>query len=288
MQRTATQRSYGHRIEKVVAHLGERLDQPLTLEALAAVGHFSPYHFHRIYRGLMGETVADTLRRMRLHRAAVELLHGAQTLAAIARKCGYGSTAAFNRAFAQAYGCPPGEFRRRRGADAILAPRPMQDPFEDAHMYQVDIAQRAPVTVAALRHTGPYHDIGTAFERLGAWAGGRGIADNRSFGVYYDDPESKPAEALASDACIEIPDAFALENGGPQRLTIAGGRYAVLIHTGPYAELERPYRWLYSEWLPNSGEEAADAPVVEEYLNDPRALPPSQWRTAICMPLREV
>lgn len=287
MQRAATQRSYGQRIEKVVAHLGERLDRPLTLEALAAVGHFSPYHFHRIYRGLMGETVADTLRRMRLHRAAVELLHGAQTLAAIARKCGYGSTAAFNRAFAQAYGCPPGEFRRRRGADAILAPRPTQDPLEDAHMYQVDIAQRAPVTVAALRHTGAYHDIGTAFERLGAWAGGRGIAANRSFGVYYDDPESKPAEALASDACIEIPDTFALENGGPQRLTIAGGRYAVLIHTGPYAELERPYRWLYGEWLPNSGEEAADAPVVEEYLNDPRALPPSQWRTAICMPLRQ-
>lgn len=73
MQRTATQRSYGARIKKVVAHLGERLDQPLTLETLAAVGHFSPYHFHRIYRGLMGETVADTLRRMRLHRAAVEL-----------------------------------------------------------------------------------------------------------------------------------------------------------------------------------------------------------------------
>lgn len=287
MLRTDTQRNYGRRIEKVVAHLGERLDQPLTLEALAAVGHFSPYHFHRIYRGMMGETVADTLRRMRLHRAAVELIHGARTLAAIARLCGYGSTAAFNRAFAQTYGCPPGEFRRRRGADAILAPRPTLDTNEDLTMYSVDITQREPVVVAALRHRGAYHEIGTAFERLGAWAGGRGLAENRSFGVYYDDPESKAPGELKSDACIEIPDALALESDGPQRLTIAGGRYAVLIHTGPYAELERPYRWLYGEWLPNSGEEAADAPVVEEYLNDPRALPPSQWRTAICVPLRE-
>lgn len=287
MQRSATQRSYGQRIEKVVAHLGERLDQPLTLEALAAVGHFSPYHFHRIYRGTMGETVADTLRRMRLHRAAVELLYGTRTLAAIARLCGYGSTAAFNRAFALAHGCPPGEFRRRRGADAILAPRPTPDPIEDASMYRVDITQREPVVVAALPYRGPYHAIGTTFERLGAWAGSRGLAQNRSFGLYYDDPESVPEDELKSDACIEIPGTFALENGGPQRLDIAGGRYAVLVHTGPYAELERPYRWLYGEWLPNSGEEAADAPVVEEYLNDPRALPPSQWRTAICVPLRE-
>ena len=61
----------------------------------------------------------------------------------------------------------------------------------------------------------------------------------------------------------------------------------MLIHTGPYAELERPYRWLYGEWLPASGHEAADAPVIEEYLNDPRSLPPPQWRTAICVPLRE-
>ena len=287
MHRTATQRSYGQRIERVVAHLGERMDQPLTLEALAAVGHFSPYHFHRIYRGTMGETVADTLRRMRLHRAAVELIHGTRTLAAIARRCGYGSTAAFNRAFAQAYGCPPGEFRRRRGADAVLAPRPTQDSSEDFPMYAVDITQRAPVVVAALRHKGVYHEIGNTFERLGAWSGSRGLAENRSFGVYYDDPESVPTDELSSDACVEIPEAYALESDGPKRLTIAGGRYAVLIHTGPYAELERPYRWLYGEWLPNSGEEAADAPVVEEYLTDPRALPPSQWRTAICIPLRE-
>lgn len=286
MQRTNTQRSYAARVEKVVAHLGERLDQPLTLEALAAIGHFSPYHFHRIYRGMMGETVTDTLRRMRLHRAAVELLHGTRTLQEIARRCGYGSNAAFNRAFAQAYALPPGEFRRRRGAAAILAPRPSHDIHEDNAMYEVSITDRDAVTVAALRHRGAYHDIGATFERLGAWAAGQGFAANRSFGVYYDDPQSKPAGDLVSDACIEIADDFMLDGDAPRRLTIAGGRHAVLVHTGPYAELERPYRWLFGEWLPASGEEAADAPPFEEYLNDPRMLPPSQWRTAICVPLR--
>ena len=41
-------------------------------------------------------------------------------------------------------------------------------------------------------------------------------------------------------------------------LTIAGGRYAVLLHVGPYAELHRAYTWLYREWLPTSGEEPSD------------------------------
>ena len=280
----ATRRSYAVRIDKVVEHLVERLDQPLTLEQLAAVGHFSPYHFHRIYRGLMGETVAETLRRMRLHRAAVELLHGERTLEAIARRHGYGSTAAFNRAFVQGYGLPPGEFRRRGSAIASPTHSARTD-YEDLHMYDVAIEHRPAHIVAAIRHHGAYHDIGKVFERLGAWAAGHGLREQRSFGLYYDDPESKPADELVSDACVEVPERLQLD-GPVQRKTIAGGRYAVLVHVGPYAELEQPYKWLFGEWLPNSGEEAADAPVVEEYLNNPQDLPPTEWRTAICVPLR--
>lgn len=279
----ATRRSYAARIEKVVAHLADRLDQPLTLEQLAEVGHFSPYHFHRIYRGLMGETVNDTMRRMRLHRAAVELLQGERTLESIARRHGYGSAAAFNRAFGQGYGMPPGEFRRRGSISTFTATA--RTDHEDPHMYDVTIEQRPARTVAALRHHGAYHEIGEAFGKLGAWAAGHGLGRGCGLGLYYDDPESKPAAELVSDACIEVPDDFAVDPP-LRRATVAGGRHAVLVHTGPYAELERPYRWLFGEWLPASGEEPADAPVVEEYLNDPQSLPPSEWRTAICVPLR--
>lgn len=285
MKRPATRRSYAARIEKVVTHLVAHLDQPLTLEHLAEIGHFSPYHFHRIYRGAMGETVADTLRRMRLHRAAVELRHGTRSLSAIAGRCGYGSAAAFNRAFAQAYGIPPGAFRQR-GMEATLPPRPDLSEPEDFPMYDVSIQTFPDLTVAALPHRGNYQDIGESFEKLAAWAAGQGVPPQaRSFGLYYDDPESVPADALRSDACVEI--AATADVQAPLRpLTLAGGRYAVLVHVGPYAELDRPYRWLFSEWLPASGEEAADAPVMEEYLNDPRSAPPSEWRTAICVPLR--
>ena len=69
-------------------------------------------------------------------------------------------------------------------------------------------------------------------------------------------------------------------------MAIAGGVHAVLLHVGPYAELERAYTWLYREWLPSSGEDPADAPCVEEYLNDPRTTPPPELRTEIWLPLQ--
>jgi putative flavoprotein involved in K+ transport len=68
-------------------------------------------------------------------------------------------------------------------------------------------------------------------------------------------------------------------------VTLAGGRHAVLLHVGPYAELHRAYTWLYREWLPTSGAVVADRPCVEEYLNNPRQVPPSELRTEIGLPL---
>ena len=67
-------KGYSERIQRVVDYLAEHLDETLDLEVLARVAYLSPYHFHRIYRGLLGETVNDTVRRLRLRRSAIDLL----------------------------------------------------------------------------------------------------------------------------------------------------------------------------------------------------------------------
>jgi len=113
MNKPATLLDYSRRIERVVTHIGENLDGPIDLERLADLACFSPYHFHRIYRGITGETAADSLRRLRLHRAAGELVGQQTPIAAIARRAGYGSVAAFVRAFGSTYGLPPAAYRRQ-------------------------------------------------------------------------------------------------------------------------------------------------------------------------------
>jgi AraC family transcriptional regulator len=284
MTKPLTILDYSRRIERVVDHIAAHLDEPLDLERLAAVACFSPYHFHRIYRAVTGETVAEALRRLRLNRAAGDLVDGHPAIARIARRAGYGSVAAFARAFRAGYGIAPAAYRRQ---GRLVLPSPVPTATETA-MYDVSIRELQPVRLTALRHAGSYLEIGTTFERLFAWAAGRGLMgpQSRAIGVYYDDPEGTPAQALRSDAGISVGPDVALDDG-LRIVEVPGGRHAVLHHRGPYAELNKAYRWLYREWLPKSGEQCADRPIFEEYLNNPRTLPPEQWLTDICLPLSE-
>jgi AraC family transcriptional regulator len=290
-KREATVLGYGRRIERVVAHIAANLDAPeLDLAELAAVACLSPHHFHRVYRSMTGEAASDTLRRLRLHRAAAELVSGGdgeEPVAAIARRAGYGSAAALTRAFAAAYGVPPATYRRRcrRPTATTEGTNAMRHDDDDN---EVTVRHLEPVRLAALGHVGPYPEIGPAFQRLHAWAAPRGLLrpGTRFVAVYRDDPTAVPADRLRSDAGLSVgPE---VEPDGDVRIVeLAGGRHAVLLHRGPYAEIEDAYRRLLGAWLPARGEEPADRPCFDEYLNDPRAVPPSDLLTAICLPLAE-
>jgi AraC family transcriptional regulator len=280
-ERTAAS-AYADRLERVFTWLADHLDDTIDLARLADVACLSPYHFHRVYRAVQGETVTETVRRLRLHRAALELIIGELPVMRVARRAGYGSQEAFTRAFKAAYGVPPGRYR------ASFVPLPAKNGTEDTMEtrmdYQVTIREQPSIRVAALPHRGDYSTIGSTFERMSAIAAGQGLfgPSTRLFGIYYDDP--KASRELRADACIAVPDDWTPQ-GGLELREIRGGRYAVVLHVGPYAELERPYGWLYGTWLPQSGEEPAHAPCVEEYLNDARTVPPPELRTKICLPL---
>ena len=141
---------YADRIERVHAYLAEHLDRDVDLDRLAAIACFSPFHFHRIYHALQGETVAESVRRMRLHRAALDLIDGAVPVARIAARAGYGSQAAFTRAFRSAYGAPPATYRAAASG---------------AFQGTVTLRRNEPIAVIARRHSGDYATIGGAFER---------------------------------------------------------------------------------------------------------------------------
>jgi len=280
---TKTGLDYSRRIARVIEHIAEHLDAPLNLEALAAVAYFSPWHFHRIYRETTGETVTETVRRLRLHRAAGELIRDDTPLERVARRAGYGSLAAFSRAFAGDYGLPPGKYRLR---GKLLMPAAHQNQ-EHLEMYEVDIAPFKGARLAAIEYRGDYQEIGRAFEQAYAWCAARGLLgpESRSIGIYYDDARSVPREALRADAGIVVADDAEVQ-GEARPVDVPAMLCASVLHKGPYAELERPYEFLYRTWLPKSGREPADHPCFEEYLNDPRELPPSEWLTRIYLPLK--
>jgi len=271
--------SYEARINRVTAYIHEHLDEPLDLMRLADVAAMSPWHWHRVYSAMRGETVAAAVRRLRLMRAANELANTDGPVEAIARRSGYDNLQSFTRIFAEAYGMPPARYRREGSHTAF---NPAQNGAPTPH-YAVEVRHLPAMTIATEPHVGDYMNIGMAFDRLFGRLGAAGLVDQntRMFGVYGDDPSAVPVDELRSSAAATLGSPPA----GLPTATTRAGDYAVLRHKGPYADMRAEYTWLFGTWLPQSGRDMADAPVLEEYLNSPRDTAPSELLTILYLPL---
>ena len=283
MKKINTRRDYGRRLARVLEYIALNMDGDLSTETLAGIACFSPYHFHRIYHGFQGETVAATIRRVRLFRAAGALISLQDPIKDIANAAGYGSTEAFTRAFAKLFGITPARYREK---GSLYYPQPTTTE-ERMTMYKVEIKQFPAMRLAAIRHVGNYLEVGTAFERLSSWAvaGDQLRPDTTMLGIYYDDPKSTPEAELRSDAALTVDVSVEADETVTviDRPAITG---AVITHKGPYAELHNAYDWIYGEWLPQSGYEPADEAPHEIYLNTPRDAAPKDLLTEICIPIK--
>jgi AraC family transcriptional regulator len=280
---TPTNQTYRQRILTVQLYIQEHLDEELSLDRLARVAHFSPYHFHRLFRALVGENLNEYVRRLRLESAAVALKITEKTILQIALDAGYGTHEAFTRAFRQMFGVSPTEFRAGQNPRSTAKET---EPMTTA-TYDVRIEDVPPRRVAFIRHVGPYQECGPVFERMMAWAGRNGLfgPGTMVLGIGHDDPEVTPPDKIRYDACVTAPPH--VQGEGEVRIqTIEGGPYAILKLVGPYEGLPAAYRWLYGTWLPTSGRETRNAPAYEVYVNSPQDTPPDKLLTEIYLPLQ--
>ncbi len=294
MENSARQESYVKRLTRVIAYIYDHLDDDLDLQKLADVACLSPYHWHRIYHALYGETVAATVKRLRLQRAARDLIQTSMPIEEIATRSGYTGVPAFTRAFKAVFGLPPAQYKlsgshMQFSHQSPDSDRPAGNRLENEAQaaHDVSIKTVPAMRIAAINHVGPYIQIGRAFDTLCGTLAARNLLGPgiRLIGIFLDDPTTRPENELRSQAGVIV------EPGRPidpplVEATIAGGTYAVLRHKGPYADMHLAYSWLYGEWLVGSGREAADAPAFEEYLNNPRDTPPTELLTDIHLPLK--
>src|SRR5260370_23477808 len=91
---------YHDRVNRVLDYIGEHLDGELSLAKLSEIGCFSPFHFHRIFQGVTGETLNSHVRRVRLERAALLMKTSPRKrITDVALETGFAGTAEFSRAF---------------------------------------------------------------------------------------------------------------------------------------------------------------------------------------------
>ncbi|MDH2915664.1 MAG: AraC family transcriptional regulator [Gallionella sp.] len=274
--------NYDERLGRVTAYIYTHLDDELDLNTLAEVAYLSPYHFHRIYRAARGETIATTVRRLRLHRAASQLAQSSVPVEDISRQAGYKNVQSFTRSFNATYGMPPARYRSHGNHTQY----PSQHSDRSLAMYNVTLKTIPDLEVVSIKHQGAYNKIGPAYDLLFGWLGKRGLVDaqTRVLSIGYDDPATVPENELRSRACATVSKSCTLE-APLERVIIEGGRYAILRYKGPYDALPAIYQWLFGTWLLQSGCELRDAPPFEEYLNTPLDTAPAELLTDIYIPL---
>jgi AraC family transcriptional regulator len=281
---------------RVLVFIQQNLDNHLSLDELSKVAHFSTYHFHRIFRGMVGESLQEYIRRLRLERAAMRLKHSNDSVLDIALEAGYETNESFTRAFKALCGYSPSSFRSGKGVlfkagrkhmlyDETCLIKSIKLPKGGKSM-NVKIEKLEPMRVAFVRHIGPYNEVSTAWDKLCAWLGKEGLLgpEAKFIGLCYDDPDVTAPEKVRYDACVTVDESFEPINDiGVQ--TIPGGEFAVVTHIGPYNKLGRTYAKLFGRWLPQSGRELRSQPCLEFYLNDPQSTEPAELLTDIYVPL---
>jgi len=292
---------YVGRINRVIDYIRTDLTGDLRLEALAQVANFSPYHFHRVFKTIVGETVNTFIRRVRMQRAASQLIYNPKkSITRIATDCGFSSASSFARDFRQAYGMSASQFRAggqdsiakvreamsQEGAEFSVNSVPLKDwtPME----FSVAVKTMPEFHVAYIRHVGRYNLISEAFERLMRWAGPRGLLRSPEISVlaiYHDSPDVTPVDQLRSDACVAVPVGTPVD-GEVGTMTIPGGKFAVAhveIDPSQYGEA---WDRLMGDWLPRSGYQPDDRLCYELYLNNPDDHPEKKHIVDICEPIR--
>jgi transcriptional regulator GlxA family with amidase domain len=109
------------RIELVLAHIRQNLQNPLTIEELAAVANLSPRQFSRAFLGETGQSPAKAVERLRLEAARFMIEEGRHTVNIVAQETGFADRERMRRAFLRTFGVPPEILRRNARREAVAA-----------------------------------------------------------------------------------------------------------------------------------------------------------------------
>lgn len=307
--RPALVSEYERRLNLALDYVRHNLDADLSVSAVARAALFSPFHFHRLFTAMTGETLYEHVRRLRLEKAANSLLGSAGcSITDVALDCGFGSSATFARAFRDHFGMSASEWRMRGGAKKSKKSKMKSKTGKASEVplgyssgrklltlqprrcsMKVEVKELPSYRVAYVRSKSGYEEkaIHDAYETLCGWAGPRGLfgPDTKVIGASYDNPEITPISKCRYDACITIGDDVQAE--GPISVKVfPGGKYAVYRWRGKPRDIGPVFQSLMGEWFPSSGYQPGDAPCLEFYHNAPDSDPKGEATVDVCIPVK--
>ncbi|MCD4834405.1 MAG: AraC family transcriptional regulator [Bacteroidales bacterium] len=301
------QKEYIFRINKVVDYIDANIDKSLSLDILADVANFSPFHFHRIFTAFTGETLNNFVKRLRVEKAAGLLLNEPETpISEIAYYCGYNSASVFCRVFKDHFKISASSYRERMlkelskigqteskidklngSSNDYIRIVELNEKWRKLMKTNIEVKEMSALDLIYCRHIGQYDKIGKAYEKLFKWAGPRGLLnfpETKTVTVYHDDPKVTDIEKVRQSACITV-DKNVKPEGEFGKLNVPAGKYAVGHFEIDVTEFEQAWNAMCI-WVSESGYQPADENPYELYYEDPEHHPENKFVLDICIPVK--
>ena len=263
---------------KAMDYISHHLALNPTLDEIARSVALSSFHFHRIFRAQVGETVAEFTRRLRMERAAAWLVaYPEEDITGLALRVGFSSSQNFAKAFRSHFSVSPGEFRRRH-IPATISKTGNVTPLKSAYsqttscetgLLTAQICTLPPRRVAYMRRFGPYGKETCQQTHQDLLASLPARTPSQPAGtlcVYWDSPEITSAERCRTDVAVEI-SAAEKPGRGIAVQTLTGGLYAVLKFAVFEEQLEQAWETAFA-WMKHKGVIKSDKPCYEYYYGE--------------------
>ncbi|CAM1372540.1 AraC family transcriptional regulator [Tenacibaculum xiamenense] len=291
------------RIYKALLYIDENLNKKLSLELVAKEAYFSPYHFHRLFSAVVGETLNSYILRKRIERSIILLLRNDNALIVeIAEKVGFDNPSSFSRSFKKFYGVSPSELKEKdidkfskicidqskNGQERVRFEKYISNINNHLNFIQmkanVEIKTIPTLKTAYIGHIGDPSKIAGAFNRLVQWAFPKGlmVGSIRMATLYHDSPKVTEIEKLRMSACILLEREVEV-SGEVGLRDIPGGKHVVAGYEIGVEEFQQAWESTFV-WLSERGFTPKGEPF-ELYYNDHNTHPEKKFIVDICVPV---
>ena len=282
-------------IRDLLSWLEGNLDQPLSLDNVAAKAGYSKWHLQRMFKDVTGEAIGAYIRARRLGKSAVALRLTARPILDIALQYRFDSQQTFTRAFKKQFAQTPAFYRRSPEWNAFGMRPPLR-------LEKEQLPQHSFVTLPATQLIGQTQSYTCSLEeisdfrtqmRIQFWQQFLGPAPSIP-PVLYGLNETRPSaekddeqEVLYTTAVT--PDTASGHLLNAQPVTLDGGEYVMFIYEGLAAGLQEFILMLYSTCMPTLNLIRRQGPDIERYYVQDRTRdrePPTHIRGEYLIPVR--
>ena len=295
---------HARRINKALHYIEDHLAHPLSLARLSQVACYSPFHFHRLFKAYVGESLNTYIVRKRIEKAAGVLIRRhSVNIAALALRFGFQSHAAFDRAFKKYYGHSPsslykqnpgpyskiGKTHSKNGQAIGLFDEYISDIKQQLNW----IAMHGKIEVCTLPalHLATVTQIGdqgmqAAFGRVIAWANAKGymaLPDVKLARIFYDSYKVTAPEKVRMGIGVTLNQPH-VDEEDVCGVSIDEGRYIVGHFTIGMNGFGKAWESLFV-WMGEQGYKKAPTTPYEIYHNDYRQHPEQKCEVSMYIPI---